>query len=466
MRNIQYKYIVAAIYAVVLFLDKLDLTIVNIALPAIAEHFHVLVTDTEWVNNAFLFALSLSIPISSWMGDRLGGKRIFIYAIAAFGISSLLCALAPNISFLVSMRFVQGLASGLIVPIGMTMVFRAFDPSEYASISSYIFIPSLIAPGLAPMVGGMMIQYFDWRCVFLFVTPVCAVIMSYSFWALKEYRRPNKLPLDVWGFIYSGIALLLIFHALSVLGRHWNSWSIVTELIGAVLFGYLFIRQEDSSPAPLIHLDLFRTKLFVQANFIQTFFQIGQFGSIFIIAIYLQMNVGYTAMLAGIIMGMQAFGAICSSRLSVKLFELYTAKLPISIGLAGVGIITPFILCLNAESPVWLGFCILFARGLMSGLCGAPIQAIGIAEFSDEQISQAAAAFNIVRQLAISLGIALSALLLSIAVHNYDLNIMINQDKSVFYAPFALISCSVFCGVWVTLRMKKTSLVMNSKGIT
>ena len=273
------------------------------------------------------------------------------------------------------------------------------------------------------------------------------------------------MPLDVWGFIYSGIALLLIFHALSVLGgRHWSSWSIVIELIGAVLFGYLFIRQEDSSPAPLVHLDLFRTKLFVQANFIQTFFQIGQFGSIFIIAIYLQMNVGYTAMLAGIIMGMQAFGAICSSRLSVKLFELYTAKLPISIGLAGVGIITPFILCLNAESPVCLGFCILFARGLMSGLCGAPIQAIGIAEFSDEQISQAAAAFNIVRQLAISLGIALSGLLLSITVHNYDLNIMINQDKSVFYAPFALISCSVFFGVWVTLRMNKTSLMMNSKG--
>ncbi len=464
MREIEYKYTVAAIYAVILFLDKLDLTIVNIALPAIAEHFHVLVTDTQWVNNAFLLALSLSIPISPWMGDRFGSKRIFMYAVAAFGISSLLCALAPNIAFLVGMRFVQGLSSGLIVPVGMTMVFRAFEPSEYASISSYIFIPSLIAPGLAPMLGGMMIHYFDWRWVFLFVTPICAIIMAYSYCLLKEYRLPNKLPLDFLGFIYSGTALLLIFHVLSIVGTNWATWNIVVELILAFVLGYLFIRQEDTCPTPLIHLDLFRKKLFVQANLIQTFFQVGHFGSIFIIAIYLQMNVGYSPMFAGMIMGMQAFGAICSSRFSVKLFELYSAKLPISMGLAGVGLITPLILCVDATSPVWLGFAILFARGLVSGLCGAPIQAIGISEFSDEQISQAAAAFNIVRQLAISLGIALSALLLSIAIHDYDLSILINQDKSVFYAPFVLISCSVFCGVWVTLRMDKSSLMMNRKG--
>ena len=463
MRRFEYKYIVAAIYAVVLFLDRLDLTIVNIALPKIAEHFHVLVTDTEWINNAFLLALSLSIPISSWLGERFGCKRVFIYATVALGLTSLLCALAPDMQFLICMRFIQGLSSGLIVPIGMTMVFRAFNPSEYASISSYIFIPSLIAPGLAPMIGGMMTDYFNWRWVFLFVTPVSFIIAGFSYWLVKECRSANKLLLDVTGFVLSASTLLLVFHVLSVIGKQGFNWNMLCELLLAMALGYLFVLQERKCLAPLVDLELFRKKLFVQANLILTLFQIGHFGSIFLIAIYLQMNVGYTAMLAGMIMGMQAFGAICSSRLSVHLYECHSAKLPISVGWIGVGVISPRILCLNPSTPVWLGFVVLFVRGLFSGLCGAPIQAIGIGGFSNEQIGQAAAAFNIVRQLSISLGISLSALLLSIAIHDYDLSILVNRDKSVFYAPFALISCSVWVGAWVTLYMDKRSLLMNHK---
>lgn len=463
MKRLEYRYIVAAIYAIVLFLDRLDLTIVNIALPAIADHFHVLVTNTEWVNNAFLLALALSIPISAWLGDRFGRKRIFIIATMIFGITSLLCAFAPNLNFLISMRFAQGLSSGLIVPIGMTMVFRVFDPAEYASISSYIFIPSLIAPALAPMLGGAMIYYIDWRWVFLFVTPICAIISMISYWFLQEQLVKSKLPLDTKGFILSAGILLLIFHVLSALGSQGMNGALFYELLIAGFLGYLFIQQERKTPAPLLNLDLFRNKLFVQANLIQILFQIGHFGSIFTIAIYLQMNVGYSAMLAGSVMGMQALGAICTSRLSVRLNERYSAKLPISIGLSGVGIITPLILYLQTDTPIILGFIILFVRGLLSGLCGAPIQAMGLIGFSNEQIGQAAAAYNVGRQLSISLGIALSALLLSIAIHDYNLNILVDKDQSVFYAPFALISASVFIGVWVTTMINKTSLMIKPK---
>lgn len=463
MRRPEYRYIVAAIYAVVLFIDRLDLTIINIALPTIADHFHVMVTETEWINNAFLLALAVSIPISSWLGDRFGTKRIFICATAAFGITSLFCAFSPNIQFLICMRFAQGLTSGLIVPIGMTMVFKVFEPQEYASISSYIFIPTLIAPGLAPMLGGMMIYYFDWHWVFLFVTPLTLIIVLYSCWLLKEHRLESKLPLDGLGFILSASTLILLFHVLSAVGTQGISWQIAGELLLAGVLGYCFIQQERQSAVPLIHVDLFRKRTFVQANLILAFFQIGHFGAIFLIAIYLQMSVGYTPMQAGIIMGMQAFGAICTSRLSVQLYERYSGKLPISIGLAGVGMITPLILCLDSLSPIGLGCVILFIRGLFSGLCGAPIQAIGITGFSNEKIGQAAAALNVVRQLSISLGIALSAMLLSIAIHDYDLSIIVNQDRSVFYAPIALICCSVWCGVWVTLKMDKRALTTQGK---
>ncbi|HVT63412.1 MAG TPA: MFS transporter, partial [Legionellaceae bacterium] len=350
MAILEYRYIVAAIYAIVLFLDRLDLTIVNIALPKIAEHFKIEITETEWINNAFLLALALSIPISGWAADRWGDKRIFMLAILMFGLASLCCGLAPSIDFLIVMRFIQGLAGGLIVPVGMSMVFRAFDPKEYASISSYIFIPSLIAPAISPTLGGFMITYFSWKWVFLFATPICAITLIGAGHWLKEYKLSMKTQLDGWGFVLLASALLLIFYVLSGVGNHGLSLQNIMLLGLSLVLGYAFIQQERGTELPLVELGFFNNILFVQANLIQMLFQIGHFGSIFLISIFLQIGLEYSPMQAGMIMGMQAVGSICTSRLSVQWFQRYSAKLPIMLGLAGIGFITPMILILTPNS--------------------------------------------------------------------------------------------------------------------
>ncbi|MCR9191200.1 MAG: DHA2 family efflux MFS transporter permease subunit [Gammaproteobacteria bacterium] len=461
MRALEYRYIVAAIYAVILFLDRLDLTIVNIALPTIANYYHVLVTDTEWVNNAFLLALAFSIPISSWIGDRYGAKRIFIFATALFGLTSLLCALAPNIDFLIAMRFMQGLSGGLIVPIGMSMVFRAFKPAEYASISSFIFIPSLLAPAISPALGGILIHYFSWQWVFLFSVPISALIVVFAQWKLEEYRVKDVAKLDVKGFALSSTALLLIFYVLSSIGDQGFTYRNTAILLTGLLLGAFFVQRERHTDAPLVDLSFFKKKLFVQANLIQMFFQIGHFGALFVIAIYLQIGIGHSPLEAGMIMGMQALGAICTSRLSVRLFERYLAKRPIMIGLTGVAIITPCILLLEASTSIWLGCLILYCRGICSGLCGAPMQTIGILGFKTDEVSRAAAVFNIIRQLSIGLGIALSSLLLNFAMRDmgtHDFSLLAQYDKSVFYGAFLLISISGLCGVYVTSRLDNKTI--------
>ncbi|PJD91311.1 MAG: hypothetical protein CK423_09475 [Legionella sp.] len=468
MRILEYRYIVAVIYAVVLFLDRLDLTIVNIALPAIAAHFDVLITDTEWINNAFLLALALSIPISGWIGDRFGDKRVFVSAIILFGVTSLLCALAPSIEFLIAMRFIQGLAGGLIVPVGMTMVFRVFEPAEYASISSYIFIPSLIAPAIAPSLGGLMIYYLNWKWVFLFATPVCVIAVIFSLCWLKEHKERHTANLDGWGFLFSASTLLLIFYVLSSLGAQGITWKNGCLCALSLFFGYLFIQQERRAISPLIDLKFFHKRLFVQANLIQMLFQMGHFGAIFLIAIFLQLGVGHTAMEAGMIMGMQALGSMCTSRLSVTWFHRYSAKRPIITGLLGIGLITPLILLLNETTPLGFALGILFVRGLFSGLCGAPMQTIGILGFDAAEVSRVAAVYNIIRQLSISLGIAMSSLLLSFAIHDsgvHDFRLLADYDKTVFYGAFLLISLSVFLGAFVASRLdnRKIRLFLKSK---
>lgn len=246
-KKIEYRYIVALIYAVVLFLDRLDLTIVNITLPTLALHFNVPITQTEWINNAFLFALAISIPISGWAGDRFGDKRIFILATSIFGLTSLLCAFSPNLMSMALLRFVQGLGGGMIIPVGMTMVYRIFHPSEYASITSYIFIPTLIAPAIAPTLGGIIVSLLGWRWVFLFAVPICFFAVSLSMFVLKEQKIENTKPLDSWGFIFSSCALLFILYFISLLGKQGLNIQSISVLIAAIAFSYFFCGMKKIS---------------------------------------------------------------------------------------------------------------------------------------------------------------------------------------------------------------------------
>lgn len=163
---LEYRYIVAAIYATVLFLDRLDLTIVNITLPTLAIYFKIPITETEWVNTAYILAIATSIPISSWLGDRFGLKKIFIIATTLFGLSSFFCAYSPNLAILSILRFLQGFGGGLVVPVGMSLVYQSFDKKDYASITSYIFMPTLIAPAIAPFLGGIITELYGWQWVF------------------------------------------------------------------------------------------------------------------------------------------------------------------------------------------------------------------------------------------------------------------------------------------------------------
>src|SRR5690348_2693573 len=181
-----YRHIVVFIYATVLSLDRLDLTIVNIALPTLAKYFNVPITQTEWVTNAFLFALAVSIPISSWLADRFGDKHTFITAVFIFGFASLLCAYAPTLHTLILFRFIQGIGGGIIIPVGMGMVYKMFNHSEYASITSFIFLPTLIAPAIAPFLGGLIIQLSSWKWVFLFAAPICAIAIFLSILFIKK----------------------------------------------------------------------------------------------------------------------------------------------------------------------------------------------------------------------------------------------------------------------------------------
>ncbi len=170
--KLEYKWLVGIVYIMALFMDLLDMTVINVAIPTLAREFSASTTTIEWVVTGYLLSLALFIPISGWLGDRFGTKRIFMTALTFFVTGSLLCGLAWNVESLIAFRVFQGIGGGMLTPVGMTMLFRAFPPSERAAASAILTVPITVAPALGPILGGYLVDYQDWRWIFFLNIPV------------------------------------------------------------------------------------------------------------------------------------------------------------------------------------------------------------------------------------------------------------------------------------------------------
>jgi EmrB/QacA subfamily drug resistance transporter len=455
--KIEYKHIVAIVYTIVVFLDRLDLTIVNIILPKIAEYFAVPITNTELVTLTFLLAFSIIIPISSWLSGKFGLKNIYIFSIAIFGLGSTFSIWAEDFYLLIALRFIQGIGGGLLIPVGLTMLYRIYDEKEYASITSFTFLPSLISPALSPFLGGVLSDHFGWQSVFLISGPICLALATFSLFYLKEDSYRKESSLDWVGFALSSSLLAAIFYILSLIIKGGIFYdTIIGFLIIAVLIACL-IDWEKNHDHPLIDMSLFDNNIFVKVNLIQLCFQICHFGAIFLVSMYLQIGVGMSATIAGFIMGVQALGAMTTSRYSVKLFNKHGAKFPIIIGLLGIAILSPCIMMINKPDMVIFGVVLFFIRGVFSGLCGTPIQTLSVTGFTKEQLSQANSFFNICRQVAISLGTAIFSILISVGFGFYGINDQVTDNGgnnlAAFNLGFLLIPIIAIVGVSIAQKI-------------
>jgi EmrB/QacA subfamily drug resistance transporter len=454
MKTSHYKIFIALIYACVLFLDRLDLTIVNVTLPTVATYFHVTMTATDWISIVFLLALAISIPISSWLGDRFGQKKIYVIAMIIFGLGSTLCMFAPNLGALIFLRWLQGIGGGLLIPVGMTMLYRIYDKSEYASITSYTFLPSLVAPAIGPLIGGLILQAFSWRYVYSISGPIALVLALLAVFFIKPEQTVSKAkPFDWMGFLLCSIFLMDVFWILSWIGKEDLGIKFSMQCVFAVLILIAFIERENRFQYPLFNLTLFKQVSFVKANLLQLCFQACHFGAIFLVGLYLQIGIGFSPSMAGLIMGMQSFGAMATSRYSVTLFNHYGAQRPIIIGLLGIAILSPCILLIDSPTVSILALGLFFIRGIFSGLCGAPIQTLSVVDADREQLSQVNSIFNTGRQIAISLGVAISSILISVGLRLNDVhhNIINNyrQAVNVFGLGFLAITLIACLGVFL-----------------
>ena len=411
-RPVDYKYIVAAVFVSALFLDLLDTTIVNVALRTIGEEFQT--EAIEWVVLGYTLALAVSIPASGWMGDRFGTKRVFLTALALFVGGSVLCGFAQTIGQLVSFRVLQGIGGGMLTPIGIAMLFRAFPPIERARASTIVMIPTLVAPALGPVLGGLLTETLGWRWIFFVNVPFGIVAMAFGVRYLREHSEPTAGPFDLPGFVLSGFGLASILYAMNEGPRlGWTSPTVVGFGLAGIAAFALLVYVETHKPHPMLALRLLKLRLFRATNLVMAFAMAGFIGLTFVLPLYLQGLRGLDPFHSGLTTFPQAIGILISSQIAGRIYPRIGPRRLIIGGMLGAAAAMACLLLVGLETNLWWIRVIIFWRGFAMGFCFVSSQAASYAEIKPADNGRASAIFSTQRQMATSLGVALMATVLA-----------------------------------------------------
>ena len=413
-KSIEYKWLVAIVVTFNSFMFYMDATIVNVALPTIGSVFRASTTTTGWAVTGYLLSLAMVIPVSGWLGDRYGTKRIFILGLALFTSGSLLCALSSSIEALILFRVVQGVGAGILSPVGSAMLYRAFPPEERARVAAFVVVPTVIAPTLGPVVGGFLVQYAGWSWIFLLNLPfgVAGIVMAVAI--LREQKQRSAGLFDVRGFVAGMIAVGALIYALQEVGqRGLRDPSVeVATGVGAVAL-LLFITLELRSVHPMLNVRLFADRLLAGGTATSFFVQMLFVGSIFLLPFLLQSEKGLSPFGSGLVTFPIAVGVGMAAPLASRWYRIVgPRRLLLAAMLMSIVSSAGFIFVTEATSD-WIIRLMLLPRGWSFGFALVTLAAATYARIKPEQMGSATSLYTVSSQMGASAGVALLATILA-----------------------------------------------------
>jgi EmrB/QacA subfamily drug resistance transporter len=407
--------IVAGAVILGVIMSSLDTTIVNVALDKLSSDLHAPLSSVHWVSTGYLLSLAAAIPLSGWVTERFGSKRVWLASIALFGIGSALCGLATSPNELIFFRVVQGFGAGMLLPIGITLVTQSAGPQRVGRALSLVGVPVLLGPVCGPIVGGLIVDSASWHWIFFVNVPIAITAMLVAVRVLRaDAGRADAGMLDWVGAALLCPGLVGIVFGLSETETRGAIAQplVVGPIVGGLALTALFVVRSLGVARPLIDVRLFRSRAFAAAAATTSLLGAALFGAMLILPLYYQVARGNSALSAGLLMAPQGLGAAMALPISGRLTDRIGGGPVVLVGCVVATLATlPWAFVTSGTPDALLGG-VLFIRGIGMGCSVQPSMAAAYALLPPEQLPGATAALNTLRQIGGAIGTALLAVVL------------------------------------------------------
>lgn len=445
------EVLVPLIVATALFMENVDSSVIATSLPEISRDIGVDPIALKLALTSYLLSLAVFIPISGWMADKFGARTVFRAAIVVFTLGSLACGFAVSLPDLVLYRIIQGMGGAMMVPVGRLVILRMVPKHELVSALAWLVVPALIGPMIGPPLGGFITTYFHWRWIFWINIPIGIV----GFWLATKYiediREENVPPLDVSGFVLSGIGLTGLAFGFTTIGQEllpfWLSASMI--VVGAVVM-YLYVRHARAHPAPLIDLKLLSVQTFRVSVVGGSLFRIGVGAMPFLLPLMFQLGFGLNALQSGLLTFAGAAGAMLMRASVAPILRRFGIKRVLVVNtvvaagfIAAAGFFEP-------GTPYFIVIAVLFIGGFFRALQFSTLNSLAFADLGSSTMSQATSFTSVAQQISVSAGVAVAAMVLESLRYVRGSNEILLGDFSIAF--FAVSLCSL-TAIFLLLRL-------------
>jgi EmrB/QacA subfamily drug resistance transporter len=427
-------WLVLLVVSLGFFMTLLDLTIVNIAIPNMITKLHASLDDVLWVINAYALVLAVLVITAGRLGDLFGPRTLFFAGVALFTLASAACGLAPSPGWLIGFRAVQGLGAALLMPQTLTIITNTFPPERRGAAFGVWGAVAGVATIAGPTLGGLLVTAFDWRYIFFVNLPIGLVVLALTVIIIPDLRLGRRHRIDVVGVLLASAALLAICYGL-VEGQNYN-WGTVTSFISiplilgfgvALLAVFLVYQRLTQNREPLVPFAVFRDRNFSVMNWVSGVLAVGMMGIFLPFTIYLQSDLGFSALKAGLTMApaslISMFVAPVAGRMTDKIGGKYILMTGLILFGAGMG----WLALIATPTSSWQSFLApLIVAGLGMGCVFAPLVTVAMRDIQPQMAGAASGVLNTVRQVGLVIGTAAVGALLQ----NRLASTLISQARS------------------------------------
>lgn len=400
------------IAAMAFFMQALDATILNTALPAIAHSLDRSPLAMQSAIISYTLTVAMLIPISGWLADRFGTRTVFIFAVSLFSLGSLFCALSHSLLMLVLSRILQGIGGAMMMPVARLALLRAYPRNELLPVLNLVTIPGLVGPVVGPMLGGLFVTYATWHWIFIINIPIGLLGIYFARRHMPNFTQ-SKIPFDSSGFIIFGFSLVAFTGGMELFGEKMipGYLSLLILFSGALLM-LVYVWHAKKHSNPLIKLSLFDNRTFSIGILGNIFSRLGTGCVPFLIPLMLQVGFGYPAIIAGCMMAPSAIGALLAKSFIARVLSLFGYRRVLIVVTLVIGIMIMLFSLQTPERSLWLFILPLLFLGIFMSTQFTSMNTLTLGNLDDDQASSGNSILAVTQQLSVSFGVAISAAVL------------------------------------------------------